>query len=80
VRSRTLLIGLLLAAAPFVAILGAVVGRTTIGSADFHFVVLVLVLALLFLLHRTQWRNNQAIEKKLDELIVRKERTPKKVP
>jgi hypothetical protein len=50
------------------------------GSADFHLVFLCMVLALLFLLHRIQRRNNQAIRKKLNELIERKQRVPKKVP
>jgi hypothetical protein len=80
VRTRTPGIGLLLAVALFVTVLGAGVSRAINGSADFHFVFSCMVLALLFLLHRIQRRNNQAIRKKLNQLIARKQRVPKKVP
>jgi low affinity Fe/Cu permease len=63
----------------FAILLDAGVGWATNGSADFHFVLSCVVLALLFLLHRMQRRNNRAIEKKLDELMARK-RPPKKCP
>jgi hypothetical protein len=83
---------LLLAVALFAA-LGAGFGQAIDGSADFYFVLWCAVLALLFLLHlpsassfcifllhRIRRRNNRAIEKKLDKLMDRNERAPKKVP
>jgi low affinity Fe/Cu permease len=72
-------IRLLLAVTLFATLLGAGVGRPINGSADFHLVLSCVVLAIFLLLHRMQRRNNQAIEKKLDELIARK-RPPKKCP
>jgi hypothetical protein len=73
-------IGLLLAAALFAVVLGTGVGATINGSADFHFVLSIVFLALLFVLHRGQRKNNQAIEKKLDELKVCRERIRRKCP
>jgi hypothetical protein len=72
-------IGLLLVVAPFAAVLGAGAARTKNAGADFHFGLSRVVLALLSLLHRIQRKNNRAIEKKLDELMDRKEGAAEKV-
>jgi low affinity Fe/Cu permease len=80
VRSRRERIGLVLAVALLAAVVGAGIGRTINGSVDFHFVLSCMLLALLFLLHRLQRRNNRVIRNKLDELMDRKKTAPKKVP
>jgi hypothetical protein len=67
VHSQSPLIRPLRAAALFGAVLCAGVGAAVNRNADFHFVLSILLLALLFVQHQNQRRNNQAIEKKLDE-------------
>jgi low affinity Fe/Cu permease len=80
VRSGRQGIELLLVAALLAAVLGAGVGPAINGSADFRFVLSIAVLVILFLLHRSQRRNNQAIEKTLDELIVLRNERQRRCP
>jgi hypothetical protein len=64
--------GLLLAAALLGALLGSGVGWATNGSVNFHLVLSCVVLAMLFVLHRIQRRNNRVIQAKLDKLMALK--------
>jgi low affinity Fe/Cu permease len=63
--------GIVIAVATLAALLGAGAEWYAMGQVHFSIVSLCIVLAMLFVLHRAQRKNNQAIDAKLDALIAR---------
>jgi heme O synthase-like polyprenyltransferase len=57
--------------ATLAALLGAGAEWLAMGQVHFSIVSLCIVLAMLFVLHRAQRKNNQAIDARLDALIAR---------
>jgi uncharacterized membrane protein YhiD involved in acid resistance len=53
------------------ALFGAGAEWLAMGQVHFGIVALCIVLAMLFVLHRAQRKNNQAIDARLDALIAR---------
>ena len=43
------------------------------GRVDFHIILTCAILAMLWLLYKSQRKNNQAIDARLDELVRRQE-------
>jgi low affinity Fe/Cu permease len=63
--------GIVIAVAMLAALFVAGAEWLAVGQVHFGIVSLCIVLAMLFVLHRTQRKNNQAIDAKLDALIAR---------
>jgi low affinity Fe/Cu permease len=63
--------GIVIAVATLAALFGAGAEWLAMGRVHFSIVSLCIVLAMLFVLHRTQRKNNQAIDARLDALIAR---------
>jgi low affinity Fe/Cu permease len=63
--------GIVIAGAMLAALFGAGAEWLAMGQVHFGIVALCIVLAMLFVLHRAQRKNNQAIDAKLDALIAR---------
>lgn len=63
--------GIVIAVATLAALLGAGAEWLAMGQVHFSIVSLCIVLAMLFVLHRAQRKNNQAIDARLDALIAR---------
>jgi heme O synthase-like polyprenyltransferase len=63
--------GIVIAVATLAALLGAAAEWLAMGQVHFSIVSLCIVLAMLFVLHRAQSKNNLAIDAKLDALIAR---------